>query len=152
MDIATLALMGARYIVKLIGGSKTFEEVKENTLNKSWSWVKRRVLGQQRGLGQAIEQTADPAEKEKLLTNGLTDLLQNESFKQEFLSWMEDARQDPMAKNVFDMTIKEIEGNITVGDNHTSGAGSQSVRTGQNIAKGKIGKMKGDFRVGDTFE
>lgn len=152
MDIATLALMGARYIMKVIGGSKTFEEVKENTLHKSWSWVKRRVLGQQPGLGEAIDQAADPAKKEKLLTNGLTDLLQNESFKQEFLSWMEDARQDPVAKNVFDTTIKEMEGNITVGDHHTSGTGSQSVGTGQNVAKGKIGKMKGDFRVGDTFE
>ena len=152
MDIATLALMGARYIARVIGGSRTFEEVKETTLHKSWSWVKRRVLGQQPGLVQAVEQTADPAEREKLLTNGLTNLLQDESFKQEFLSWVEDARQDPVAKNVFDITIKEIEGNITVGDNYKSGTGNQSERTGQNIAKGKIGKMKGDFHVGDTFE
>jgi hypothetical protein len=152
MDTITLALMGAKYIAKLISSSKTFEGVKETTLQKSLTWIKTNVFGRRPQLPQTIEQTNDPVEKEKLLSTNLSELLQEPAFKQEFQRWIEEAQEEPVIKNFFDVTIKEIEGNIIVGDHYKYQDGQPTQRPGQNQAKGNIDKMKGDFRVGDTFE
>jgi hypothetical protein len=150
MDTVALALMGAKYIAKLITGSKTFEGVKESTLQQSLTWIKTKVFGQRPQLQQAIEQTDGPAEKETILVGNLMELFQQESFKEEFLRWIEKEQEEPVVKSFLDANIKKLEGNITIGDQYNEN-GQQAQRPGQNRARVKIDEMKGDIRVGDSF-
>ena len=150
MDTVTLALMGAKYIAKLISSSKTFEGVKEATLQQSLTWIKTKVFGKRPELQKAIEQASEPADKENLLVGNLTELLQESSFKDEFHRWMKEQQNEPVVKSFLDATIKKLEGNITVGDHYKQESG-QAQHTGQNRARVNIEEMKGDLRVGDTF-
>jgi len=144
MDIAVLALTGAKYILKLITGSKTFDKAKEDALGNSYDWVKQHIFKARPALEAKLNQVAAPEEKQRLLAGELTDLLQDQTAREAFVQWLQSLQSQPAVRNYFGTEIDEIEGNIHVGNTGAGSTGGQ-----ENIAMGKIGKMKGDFHVGD---
>ena len=148
MEIIALATMGAKYIVKLITGSKAFDTAKEDTLSKSWKWVKQHVFRNNPSLEEKVNNTAGDEGKEALLTEELKGLLAKDSFRKDFGDWIGSLRQDQSIKNFFGGDIDEIAGNVTIGDKGRVTPGE--VPTAKNIVTGRIGKIGGDFQLGDV--
>ncbi|GGB26381.1 hypothetical protein [Puia dinghuensis] len=147
MDILALAATGARYIVNLIANSKTLDAAKEDAIGKSWQWVKQHIFRVHPSLEAQVDKENTNEEKTEVLTRELTNLLQEEKFRDAFAAWLQSLQKDPTVKNFFGTEIQEMEGDIHIGDTGKSGQGEKYDL--KNVAMGKVDKMKGNFRVGD---
>lgn len=153
MEISTLAVMGAKYILKLVTGSKAFDSAKEDVLTRAWKWVKQNVFKMSNALEEKIFKTEGDREKERVVEQELLKLLQQKDFREKFQQWFTSLRSEPSVKNYFGGDIKEIKGNATIGDKLKAGetVGKEKYDI-KNVATGNIGTVGGDFHVGDTKE
>ena len=151
MELSALALTGARYILKLITTSKTIDHTKEEAIGKSVKWIKEHIFRMKPAIEEKINKADDSQEKENILVQELTALLHDPGFRNNFTEWLRIQHKDPAIKNYFDGDIDEVKGKVTIGDKLNADKHGNSDRYDRkNIATGRIGKIGGDFQVGDT--
>ena len=151
MELFTLAATGAKYILKLIAGSKTVTTAKDDAVGKSWEWVKQHVFKRNPSIEENLKNAGSEDEKESELRRELMILLRQEEFRQEFEELIKSLQPKFSMKNVWEGSIKEIGGSFSIGD---KGSGDKTLKDEdhliKNVAKGDIGIIHGDFNIGDS--
>jgi hypothetical protein len=140
MDFGTLALAGAKFILKGMSETKAYGEIKEDTLGGFWKWTKRVVFHKKPELENSLAALPDK-EKQETLSSTLQEMIKEETFRKELEGWV------TTLGNVFEGEIDKIGGNAHIGDKRK--AGSNSPSGSNNVFKGKIGKIGGNFHLGN---
>jgi hypothetical protein len=122
MELISLAVTGAKYLLEKIAGSKVVDQAKEKALGKFFAWMKKKVFHSSNTMEGLASSNEPQEEKLELLQQELLKALQNEDFRKAYEKQLIKYEEHNMkGKNIVSNSEFKVAKTFHVGDTSYGG-------------------------------